>query len=222
MSLLESSSTGSIPPPESQYPIRAGRRSRRLGAMMLAGLSGFLLLLSAPQPLEAAPANGQDSLPPPLSGRISPYVPTPYRVVEKMLELASVGPDDTVYDLGSGDGRIVITAAQKYGARAVGVEIRSELAEQSSKDIARLGLEKSARIIHGDMFEANPVRATVVTLYQLTAVNRQLRPMLAQTLRPGTRVVSVDFQVVGWTPAQTTTVRSDAGNEYKLFLYVRE
>lgn len=138
-----------------------------------------------------------------------------------MLELAHVGPDDTVYDLGSGDGRIVITAAQKYGARAVGVELRSELAEQSSKEIARLGLEKSAHIIHGDMFEVNPVRATVVTLYQLTVVNRRLRPMLEKSLRPGTRVVSVDFQIPGWTPDKTVTVSSENGNSYKLFLYIR-
>ncbi|MBI4166012.1 MAG: class I SAM-dependent methyltransferase [Acidobacteria bacterium] len=139
-----------------------------------------------------------------------------------MLELAGVGPDDTVYDLGSGDGRIVIMAAQKYGARAVGVEIRSELAERSSQEISRLGLEKSARIIHGDMFEVDPGRATVVTLYQLTLVNKRLRPMLEKRLRPGTRVVAVDFQVSGWTPTKTITVSSDAGTEYRLFLYVRE
>jgi len=139
-----------------------------------------------------------------------------------MLEFAGVGPDDTVYDLGSGDGRIVIMAVQKFGARAVGVEIRSELAEQSSKEIARLGLEKSARIIHGDMFEVDPGRATVVTLYQLTAVNKRLRGLLDKRLRPGARVVSVDFQIPGWTPTKTVTVSSEAGTEYKLFLYVKE
>jgi predicted RNA methylase len=138
-----------------------------------------------------------------------------------MLELAGVGPDDTVYDLGSGDGRIVIMAAQKYGARAVGVEIRGELAAQSSQEIARLGLEKSARIIHGDMFEVDPGRATVVTLYQLTVVNKRLRPMLEKRLRPGTRVVAVDFQISGWTPAKTITVTSENDNRYDLFLYVR-
>jgi len=104
----------------------------------------------------------------------------------------------------------------------VGVEIRSELAEQSSKEIARLGLEKSARIIHGDMFEVDPGRATVVTLYQLTAVNKRLRGLLDKRLRPGARVVSVDFQIPGWTPTKTVTVSSEAGTEYKLFLYVKE
>jgi hypothetical protein len=158
---------------------------------------------------------------PPFSDRISPYVSTPQRVVEKMLELAEVTDEDTVYDLGSGDGRIVITAAQKFGARAVGVEIRGELAEQSSKEIARLGLEKSARIIHDDMFEVNPGRATVVTLYQLTVVNKRLRGHLEKYLRPGTRIVSVDFQVPSWTPTKVVTVKSENGNDYTLFLYVR-
>jgi len=214
--LLESPSTVSLPSAKSQ-----NLKVRSFSVILLAGLPSFLLVLAAARPLDSA-GGAQDQLPPPLSGRISPYVSTPHRVVEKMLELAGVGPDDTVYDLGSGDGRIVIAAAQKYGARAVGVEIRSELAEQSSKEIARLGLEKSARIIHGDMFEVNPTRATVVTLYQLTEVNKRLRPLLEKTLRPGTRVVSVDFQVLGWDPEKTQIVTSDAGTEYKLFLYVRE
>ncbi len=156
------------------------------------------------------------------SDHFSPYIPTPHRVVEKMLELAAVTPDDTVYDLGSGDGRIVIAAAQKFGARAVGVEIRSELAQQSAQEIVKLGLEKRARIIHGDMFELDEIgRATVVTLYQLTVVNDRLRPMLEKRLRPGTRVVACDFPVLGWTAEKAATVTSENGNQYKLFLYVR-
>jgi protein-L-isoaspartate O-methyltransferase len=185
-------------------------------------VGGLLLIISIAMPPQAALGGSQQELPSPFSGRISPYVSTPQRVVEKMLKFASVGPEDTVYDLGSGDGRIVITAVQKFGARAVGVEIRSELAEQSSKEIARLGLEKSARIIQGDMFEVDPGRATVVTLYQLTAVNKRLRGLLDKRLRPGARVVSVDFQIPGWTPQKTTTANSEAGTEYKLFLYVKE
>jgi tRNA A58 N-methylase Trm61 len=134
---------------------------------------------------------------------------------------AGVGPDDTVYDLGSGDGRIVIAAAQRFGARAVGVEIRSELWKQSSEEIAQLGLEKRARIIHDDMFQVDVGAATVVTLYQLTVVNDRLRPLLEKRLRPGARVVSVDFQVPDWTPIKTLRVKSENGKEYKLFLYVR-
>ena len=158
---------------------------------------------------------------PSLSDRFSPYIPTPYRVVDKMLELAGVLADDVVYDLGSGDGRIVIAAAEKFKARAVGIELRSELCEQSSKEILKRGLENRARIIHDDMFEVNLHPATVVTLYQLTSVNNRLRPVLEKKLRPGARVVSSDFQIPGWTPDKTVTVTSDVGTEYKLYLYVR-
>ena len=155
------------------------------------------------------------------SDRFTPFVATPHRVVEKMLELAGVGPDDTVYDLGSGDGRIVIAAAQKFGARAVGVEIRGELAEQSAAEIAKLGLQKNARIIHGDMFDADLAPATVVTLYQLTAVNKRLRPLLENRLHRGARVVACDFEIPGWTPKKTVSVTAENGTEYRIFLYVR-
>jgi protein-L-isoaspartate O-methyltransferase len=158
---------------------------------------------------------------PQFSDRLSPYISTPHAVVLKMLELAGVRDDDTVYDLGSGDGRIVIAAAQRFGARAVGVEIRGELAERSSAEIAKLGLQKSARIIHGDMFETDIGPATVVALYQLTAVNKRLRPLLEKNLRRGARVVSCDFQIPGWTPTQVIKATSEAGTEYELFLYVR-
>jgi predicted RNA methylase len=183
------------------------------------GLSVALILPAAVadcQPLAARARNAA-----PFSDRFSPYISAPHAVVLKMLELAGVGADDTVYDLGSGDGRIVIAAAQKFGARAVGVEIRGELAEQSAAEIARLGLEKAARIIHGDMFEIDIGPATVVTLYQLTAVNKRLRPLLEKKLRRGARVVSCDFQVPGWTPSKVVKATSEAGTEYELFLYVR-
>lgn len=157
----------------------------------------------------------------PFTDHFSPYIPTPHRVVVKMLELAGVTPDDTVYDLGSGDGRIVIAAAQKFGARSVGVEIRSALFQESSEAIARLGLEKRARIIHDDMFEVNVGPATVVTPYQRTAVNDRLRPLLEKRLRPGARVVCNDFPISGWKPERVISVTSENGNEYKLFLYIR-
>ena len=105
-----------------------------------------------------------------------PFVPTPLEVAQKMLEVAKVQPDDVVYDLGSGDGRIVILAAQKFGAHAVGVELNSDLYEQSSQRIRKLGLQDRAQIIHENMFEVNVRHATVVTLYLLTAVNERLRP----------------------------------------------
>jgi SAM-dependent methyltransferase len=153
--------------------------------------------------------------------RIVPYVPTPQDIVEKMLELAKVEPDDVVYDLGSGDGRIVITAAQKFGARAVGVELDPDLYKQSSDQIKELGLEGRAQILHENMFNVNVHRATVVTLYLLTAVNEKLRPLLERQLRPGARIVSHDFQVPGWEPEQTIDVISKNGISHKLYLYVR-
>jgi len=150
-----------------------------------------------------------------------PFVPTPLDVAQKMLEVAKVQPDDVVYDLGSGDGRIVILAAQKFGARAVGVELNSDLYEESSERIRKLGLQGRAQILHENMFEVNVRHATVVTLYLLTKVNERLRPMLASQLRSGARIVSHDFQVPGWEPEQTVDYISKNGVPSKIILYVR-
>lgn len=153
--------------------------------------------------------------------RIVPFVPTPQDVVEKMLELAKVTPDDVVYDLGSGDGRIVITAAQKFGARAVGVELNPDLYTQSTTRIKEMRLEGRAQILHENLFNVTYRRATVVTLYLLTAVNEKLRPLLERQLRPGARIVSHDFQIPAWDPEQTVEVISKNGISHRLYLYVR-
>jgi SAM-dependent methyltransferase len=153
--------------------------------------------------------------------RIVPYVPTPPEVVEKMLELAKVGPDDTVYDLGSGDGRIVIMAAQKFDAKAVGVELDPDLYTQSVERIKQLGLDQRAQILHENFFDVNVRHATVVTLYLLTSVNERLRPMLEKQLRSGARVVSHDFQMPGWKPEKTVKVVDKVGVSHKVYLYVR-
>ncbi len=153
--------------------------------------------------------------------RIAPFVPTPMDVAEKMLELAQVDSQDRVYDLGSGDGRIVILAAQKFGAEAVGVEIDPELYKQSSARIVELGLEKRAKILHEDMFDVNLRHATVVTLYLLTVVNEHLRPVLERQLRPGARIVSHDFQVPSWKPEKAVEVTDQKGISHKLYLYIR-
>jgi len=152
---------------------------------------------------------------------IVPYVPTPMAVVQKMLEVAKVQPDDVLYDLGSGDGRIVIMAAQKFGAHAVGVELDSDLFEKSSDRIRKLGLQDRAQIVHENLFEVNVRHATVVTLYLLTSVNERLRPKLERELRSGARVVSHDFQVPGWQPAETVEVNSENQVVSKVYLYVR-
>jgi protein-L-isoaspartate O-methyltransferase len=152
---------------------------------------------------------------------VVPYVPTPMKVAERMLELAKVTRNDVVYDLGSGDGRIVILAAQKFGAHAVGIELDPERYEKSSARIRELGLASRAKILHEDMFKANIHDATVVTLYLLTTVNEDIRPMLEKQLRPGTRVVSHDFPMIGWTPEKTEEIKVEDGSEHKIFLYVR-
>ena len=150
-----------------------------------------------------------------------PYVPSPPDIVEKMLELAEVTSHDRVYDLGSGDGRIVIIAAQKFGARAVGIELDEKLSEEASARIAELGLQDRAKIIHGDIFNSDFSLATVVTLYLLTWTNERLRPLLERQLRPGTRIVSHDFQVPGWKPEKEVKLMSKNGVPHTLFLYVR-
>jgi hypothetical protein len=150
-----------------------------------------------------------------------PFVPTPLDVAQKMLEVAKVEPDDVVYDLGSGDGRIVILAAQKFGAHAVGVELNSDLYEESSEHLRKLGLQGLAQILHENMFEVNVRHATVVTLYLLTAVNERLRPRLERQLRSGARIVSHDFEVPGWQPEQTVDMLSKYGVPNKIFLYIR-
>lgn len=149
-----------------------------------------------------------------------PYVPTPQDIVEKMLELAKVTPDDVVYDLGSGDGRIVITAAQKYGAHAVGVEINPDLYRESSGRIKELGLDDRAQILCEDMFDVSVHRATVVTMYLLTSSNEKLRPKLDRELRPGTRIVCHDFHVPGWDAEKIVEVTSKNGLPHKLYLYI--
>jgi SAM-dependent methyltransferase len=186
----------------------------------LLATTGFLVLVLAPCPSTVAqePAPQGPAFP---NDRLAPYVPTPMSVVEKMLELAQVDKYDRVYDLGSGDGRIVIMAAQKFGAEAVGVELDDDLFKESSARIAELGLGKRAKILHENMYEVSLRPATVVTLYLLTSVNERLRPILERHLRPGARVVTHDFQVPGWKPEKTVQVISEAGVSHTLYLYVR-
>lgn len=132
-----------------------------------------------------------------------PFVESPQPVVSKMLELANVSKDDVVYDLGSGDGRIPISAATKYGARGVGIEIKPHLVEKARKNAKRSGVSELVEFRQGDLFEADISEATVVTLYLLPSVNDRLRPKLFRELKPGTRVVSHDFDMNEWEPDTT-------------------
>lgn len=139
-----------------------------------------------------------------------PYVPTAESVGVRMLEVAGVTEDDVVYDLGSGDGRIPITAAKEFGARAVGVEIDSALVAKARAKAREAGVADKVRFVQGDLFNADISEATVVALYLWPEVNIQLRPKLLEELDPGDRIVSHDFRMGDWEPERT--VDAGAGN----------
>jgi SAM-dependent methyltransferase len=134
------------------------------------------------------------------------FVPTPNEVVETMLRMAAVRKQDVVYDLGCGDGRIVITAAQRYGARGVGIDIDPERVAEATENANRAGVADRVKIIRGDLFQADIRGASVVTLYLLTDLNLKLRPKLLRELNPGTRVVSHAFAMGDWEPERTEEV----------------
>jgi len=140
---------------------------------------------------------------------LAPYLPSPQLVVERMLEVAQLKPGETLYDLGAGDGRIVITAAQKFGANAVGVEISEALCKSMAKKVAALNLESQVKILHGNALRVDLAPADVVTLYLLTSSNARLRPNFEKYLKPSARVVSLDFGVPGWKASQVESVRAD-------------
>ncbi|MEI7447361.1 MAG: methyltransferase domain-containing protein, partial [Burkholderiales bacterium] len=131
-----------------------------------------------------------------------PYVTTPQNVVDAMLELGGVGPSDTLIDLGSGDGRIVLTAARRWGTKGVGIEIDPRLVSLANLEARRQGLDALASFVVDDIFRADLSRATVITMYLLPDVNLLLRPRL-RALRPGTRLVSHDWDMGDW-PAERT------------------
>jgi ribosomal protein L11 methylase PrmA len=136
------------------------------------------------------------------------FVPTPYEVVEAMLNLAKVGPNDVVYDLGSGDGRIPIMAVEKFKAKsATGIDINPERIKEAQENLAKANTGGRVRFILGDMFEEKIGEATVVTLYLLPRLNVQLMPKFKAELKPGTRIVSQSFDMEGqWEPEQTIEV----------------
>ena len=145
------------------------------------------------------------------------FVPTWQPVVYRMLELAEVTSNDVVYDLGSGDGRIVIIAAQKYGARGVGVELDPKLIEVSRQVAREAEISERVTFIQGDLFQADISAATVVTLFLSPSVNAELEPKLRRELRPGTRIVSHQFAIGRWPPLKTVRAPEDKTD---LFLWV--
>jgi SAM-dependent methyltransferase len=159
----------------------------KFGALLAAFLL-FALPASAQKPYE--PQVGQ-------AGKDVIWVPTPDEVVDRMLRMAQVGPNDLVYDLGAGDGKIAIAAAKKFGARSVGIEYNPDMAKHAQGNVEKAGVTGRARIINGDIFVTDFSQATVVTMYLLPALNLKLRPTIL-SMRPGTRVVSHSFTMEDW------------------------
>ncbi|MCX8021998.1 MAG: class I SAM-dependent methyltransferase [Syntrophorhabdaceae bacterium] len=182
------------------------KKMRRTFKRFVPFLSVFILLLLASTLIFAAkdyvPSEGQ-------AGKDVIWLPTAQALVEKMLDMAKVTPDDYVIDLGSGDGRTVITAA-KRGARALGIEYNPDLVEYSRRLADKEGVSKLAKFVQGDLFEANFSQATVITMFLLPDINLRLRPKILN-LKPGTRVVSNTFDMGEWKPDQTETVDESKG-----------
>ncbi|WP_440060213.1 protein-lysine N-methyltransferase [Thermogladius sp. 4427co] len=151
-----------------------------------------------------------------------PYVPTPYPVVREMLKLAGVGPDDIVYDLGCGDGRILIISVKEFNAKkAVGIEKDPERLKEARKNVINNGLADRIVLINDDFFNTDISEATVVTMFLLTSVNEALKPKLEKELRDGTRIVSHEFRIPGWNPAKVVDVKDDNGLTHTIYLYIK-
>ncbi|MDW7760578.1 MAG: class I SAM-dependent methyltransferase [Acidobacteriota bacterium] len=154
---------------------------------------------------------------------LAPFVPTPMPVVRRMLEMAGVGAEDIVYDIGCGDGRIVIEAAKTFGARGVGIDIDPEMVAKSKANVEEAGLNDRVEILHMDATRADISAATVVTLYLLPESNELLRPIFEAQLKPGTAVVSHNYSIAGWEDRKIDfdTVLDEHGGEHYIYLYRR-
>jgi SAM-dependent methyltransferase len=175
-------------------------------------LTGFFL---APQPAAAQDLTWQA-----FKGYDVPYVPTPVEVVDEMLRLAGLKAGDVLYDLGCGDGRIVIAAAKRYGVKAIGVDIDPLRIQECEANAAAAGLTGKVRFLQQDLFETDFRDATVITMYLLTSVNIRLRPKLLADLRPGTRLVSHSFEMGEWRPDKTTVVTTSFGDERDVHYWI--
>ena len=133
---------------------------------------------------------------------VAPYVPSPPQVIRQMLTLAELKPREVFFDLGAGDGRAVIMAAKDFGARAVGVELREDLVKKALSTVYEQGLQDRVTIVNGDMFSVDLTSADVVFLYLTTSANEKIKPKLEAELKPGVRIVSHDYEIVGWKPVK--------------------
>jgi ubiquinone/menaquinone biosynthesis C-methylase UbiE len=153
------------------------------------------------------------------SNKFAPYVATPEHAVDRMLEVANLKPGETLFDLGCGDGRVLITAVQKYKVKAVGIEISDHLARSVAEKVKKEGLQDQIKIVHGDFMRQDLSSANVVTLYLATTANDTLRPNLERYLKPNSRVVSYDYPIPGWKPMETTEAKGTRGISHTIYLY---
>ncbi len=178
---------------------------------VLRGSAALALTCAMPGLISSAHAQAQDEIARPLD---VPYVPTPVPVVDAMLDLAKVGKSDVVYDLGCGDGRIVVRAASRFGCRGVGVDLNPERVKEAKANAIRANVTELTRFEVGDVFEFDFSGASVVTMYLLPSVNLKLRPRLQKELKPGTRIVSHDFHMGDWAAEVTRDV-----NRSRIYLW---
>lgn len=186
---------------------------------MIKGRTLALALLVGVLTVAALPAL-QELQWPPYKGYDVPFVPTPPEVVDEMLQLADIKPGDILYDLGCGDGRIVVAAAKRYGIKAVGIDIDPVRIAESNENAAAAGVTDKVRFIEQNLFEADFKEATVVTMYLLTSVNLRLRPKLLADLKPGTRLVSHSFEMGEWEPDKQSSVQTTYGDYRDVFFWV--
>lgn len=205
-------------------------RSRYMLKLLIASVSVIGLSIAVYTQQKAVNAQAQPTAPaspttqptpatqPPEREPDVPYVPTPEPVVAEMLRLANVKKGDVIYDLGCGDGRIVITAAQKYGTRGVGIDINPERIAEAKANAKKAGVTNLVEFRQQDLFKTKFGEATVVTLYLLPDINVKLRPQLLKQLKPGTRIVSHDFDMGEWKPDKTVQVQGP-NRQHTLYLW---
>lgn len=188
------------------------RIPRALLAIAIAG-SALLATHLSVAGQQAPPAKRPDA------PQLAPYVPTPQEVVDRMLQLASVGKGDVVYDLGCGDGRIPITAARTYGARGIGVDIDPQRIAEANANARQAGVSHLVSFRLQNALATDVSEATVVTLYLLSASNLKLRPILTRQLKPGARIVSHAFSMGDWEPDKVDTFTDTANSPRTLYLW---
>jgi SAM-dependent methyltransferase len=152
---------------------------------------------------------------------IAPFVPSPMDVVKRMLDLADLKPGEFLFDLGCGDGRIVLSAAKDYGSRAMGVDLNARLVDEARNMAENLGLVDNALFVDGDIFDLDLRSADVVTMYLLKKANEKLRPKLESELKTGARVVTHDFPILGWECQKRVDFEGETGR-HSIYLYVRK